>query len=59
MLTDILDPVQSQSLPACADVYDKNGSKRLERLNNAIQKSSPLKPWAQRTHSNKVGETES
>ena len=54
MLTDILEPSKTQSVPSCADVYDKSGNKRLEKLNTVIQKSSPLKPWVLRTHSNKV-----
>ena len=54
MLTDILEPNKTQLLPSCADAYDKSGNKRLEKLNSVIQKSSPLKPWVLRSHSNKV-----
>ena len=54
MLTDILDSNKTQSIPACADLDDRNGSKRLEKLNSVLQKSPPLKPWILRNHSNKV-----
>ena len=54
MLVDTLDARETQSLPACAERYDKNGTKRLEKLNSVLQKSSPLKPWVLRTPSNKV-----
>ena len=54
MLVDVLDTRKTQYLPACADIQDKSGSKRLEKLNTVLQKSSPLKPWTLRNHSNKV-----
>ena len=54
MLIDTLDQKKTQCLPPCAEISDKNGSKRLEKLNSILQKSSPLKPWILRTHSNKV-----
>lgn len=48
MLNDILHSSQKDHVPALGGVNDASGSKRLDKLNNFIQASPPLKPWSLR-----------
>ena len=45
MLGDILCTMERDKIPGLSGVNDSSGYKRIDKLNEIVRKSPPLKPW--------------
>ena len=45
MLGDILCTMEKDKIPGLSGVNDSSGYKRIDKLNEIVRKSPPLKPW--------------